>query len=95
MNTELTLLIPDSLLQRLERKARVQGVSTEALCLSLLLNGVEEENTDLVNPTFYKSLSCASAREELLKVIRSPLPTGEIKDRVTKLEFEISRRYRK
>jgi hypothetical protein len=92
-NSELTLLIPDSLLLQLELKARAQGVSLENLCLDLL-SGEKQETENLVDPSFYPSLSHILAREEVNKVIQSSLPAEEIRRRVNRLEFEISRRYR-
>jgi hypothetical protein len=92
MNKELTLLIPDSLLLQLELKARAQGVSLETLCLSLLSSDKQEE--DLVDPSYYRSLSHAGMRQELSKVIESSLPSEEVRKRLNRLEFEISRRYR-
>jgi hypothetical protein len=92
MNKELTLLIPDSLLLQLELKARAQGVSTETFCLSLLSSPQQEE--DLVDPTYYQSLSHTSMRQEVNKVIQSPLSSEEVRRRLNRLEFEISRRYR-
>lgn len=92
MNKELTLLIPDSLLLQLELRAREQGVSTETLCLSLL-SGVKQEE-DLVDPSYYQSLSHSSMRLEVNKVIQSPLSPEEVRKRLNRLEFEISRRYR-
>jgi hypothetical protein len=92
MNKELTLLIPDSLLLQLELRAREQGVSTETLCLSLL-SGVKQEE-DLVDPSYYRSLSHTHMRQEVNKVIESSLPAEEIRRRLNNLEFEISRRYR-
>ena len=92
MNKELTLLIPDSLLLQLELRAREQGVSTETLCLSLL-SGVKQEE-DLVDPSYSQSLSHSSMRLEVNKVIQSPLSPEEVRKRLNRLEFEISRRYR-
>ena len=92
MNKELTLLIPDSLLLQLELRAREQGVSVETLCLSLL-PGVKQEE-DLVDPSYYRSLSHTGMRQEVNKVIESSLPSEEIRRRLNNLEFEISRRYR-
>jgi hypothetical protein len=92
MNKELTLLIPDSLLLQLELRAREQGVSVETLCLSLL-SGVKQEE-DLVDPSYYRSLSHTGMRQEVNKVIESSLPSEEIRRRLNNLEFEISRRYR-
>jgi len=92
MNTELTLQIPDSLLLRLENQAREQGVSLETLCLSLL-SGLSEEG-GLVDPLFYQSLDHVRMRHEVTKVIGSSLPSQEVRKRLNKLEFEISRRYR-
>jgi hypothetical protein len=92
MNKELTLLIPDSLLLRLELKARAQGVSIETFCLSLL--SCEKQEDGLVDPSYYRSLSHTNMREEVNKVIESSLPAEEVRRRLNKLEFEISRRYR-
>jgi len=92
MNKELTLPIPDSLLLQLELRAREQGVSVETLCLSLL-SGVKQEE-DLVDPSYYRSLSHTGMRQEVNKVIESSLPSEEIRRRLNNLEFEISRRYR-
>jgi hypothetical protein len=92
MNKELTLLIPDSLLLQLELRAREQGVSIETLCLSLL-SGVKQEE-DLVDPSYYRSLSHTNMRQEVNKIIESSLPAEEIRRRLNNLEFEISRRYR-
>jgi hypothetical protein len=92
MNRELTLLIPDSLLLQLELRAREQGVSIETLCLSLL-SGVKQEE-DLVDPSYYRSLSHTHMRQEVNKIIESSLSAEEIRKRLNKLEFEISRRYR-
>jgi hypothetical protein len=92
MNKELTLLIPDSLLLQLELRARAQGVSTETLCLSLLSSVKQEE--DLVDPSYYRSLSHTGMRQEVSKVIESSLPAEDIRRRLNNLEFEISRRYR-
>ena len=94
MTTELTLQVPLSLLISLERKAMGQGVSLEALCLSLLSdNQLEAEATTFVDPQFYPHLNLIDMRSELQKVIESSLPTEEIQRRVRKLEFQISRRY--
>jgi len=92
MNKELTLLIPDSLLLQLELRARAQGVSIETLCLSLLSSVKQEE--DLVDPSYYRSLSHTGMRQEVNKIIESSLPSEEIRRRLNNLEFEISRRYR-
>lgn len=92
MNRELTLLIPDSLLLQLELKARAQGVSLETLCLGLLSSDKPED--DLVDPSYYSSLSHANMRVELNKVIESSLSPQEIRKRLNSLEIQISRRYR-
>lgn len=92
MHTELTLLIPDSLLFQLERKARERGESIDSFCLSLLSGSEKKES--LIDPSFYRSLGCAELRNELTKVIKSSLPSQEMKIRVKNLEFEISRRYK-
>jgi hypothetical protein len=91
MNKELTLQIPDSLLFHLELQAREQGVSLEALCLSLL-SGAKREET-LVEPEFYRSLNHANIRSELRKVMESDLPLHDKKKRIVRLEACISQRY--
>lgn len=91
MYKELALQIPDSLLFRLELQAREQGVSLEALCLSLLSGSKLEET--LVEPDFYRVLNHETMRIELRKVIESDLPSAEKKKRVNNLEFYISKRY--
>lgn len=91
MYTELKLQVPDSLLFSLERQAREHGLSLEELCLSRL-SGDSLEGT-LVDPQYYESLSHSSLREELRKVIESALPKEEIRKRINRLEFQISRRY--
>jgi len=91
MNKELALQIPDSLLFNLELQAREQGVSLEALCLSIL-SGAKLEET-LVDPDFYRVLTHETIRAELRKVMESDLAFNEKKTRIVKLETCISRRY--
>lgn len=91
MLEELTLLVPGSLLSSLKAQAIEQGVSLEALCLSLL-SGEKQEET-LVDPSFYASLNLDTMRKEVRKVIESNLPVEETRRRVNQLEFQISRRY--
>jgi hypothetical protein len=91
MYKELPLLVPDSLFSSLEQQAKEQGVSLEALCLSLL-SGQKQEET-LVDPAYYASLGHDGMRKEIRKVIESALPSEEAKRRVNQLEFQISRRY--
>lgn len=90
MLQELTLLIPNSLLFHLEKQAEEQGVSLEALCLSLLSGNKEEP---LIDPEFYQSLSHDSMRKEVRKVMESALPNEEIRKRINRLEFFITKRY--
>ena len=91
MHKELTLLIPDSLFSDLESRAKEQRVSVEALCFSLLSGN--EFSDGLVEPQFYSSLNHETMRKEVGKVLESSLPPQEIRRRINKLEFEISRRY--
>ena len=91
MNRDLNLSIPDSLLFSLERKALEQGVSLEALCLSLLSG--ENNEGSLIDPNYYQSLDLVVLRKEIRKVIESVLSPTEVKKRVNALEFQISRRY--
>lgn len=91
MYRDLNLRIPDSLLFRLERQAEEQGVSLETLCLSLLSG--ENNEGDLVDPSYYQSLNLDVLRKEIRRVIESDLSREEVKRRVNALEFQISRRY--
>ena len=91
MNRDLNLSIPDSLLLSLEQKAIEQGVSLDALCLSLLSGNKIGES--LIDPSYYASLSHTDMRAEVRRVIESGLPREEVRSRVNKLEVQISRRY--
>jgi hypothetical protein len=91
MLEELTLLVPGSLLSSLNNQAIERGVSLETLCLSLLSEEKQEET--LMDPSFYASLNLNIMRKEVQKVIESGLPPEEIRSRVNRLEFQISRRY--
>jgi hypothetical protein len=91
MYKELSLLVPDSLFSFLERQAKEQGVSLEALCISFLSRQKQEET--LVDPNYYASLGHDEMRHEIKKVIESGLPPEEGRRRVNQLEFQISRRY--
>jgi hypothetical protein len=91
MDKEINLGVPSSLYYFLLREADEQGVSLEALCLSLL-SGEQEEAT-LVEPTFYSSLNLAAVRSEVRKVVESDLPEGEVKKRIVALEAQMTRRY--
>lgn len=86
MNKEVNLQVPDSLYQSLELRAKGQGVSIEALCLSLL-EGVGK----LVEPTLYTSLANMELRTEIQKVLNSGLPSDEKRKRVRNLENQITR----
>lgn len=85
MNKEITLQVPGSLYETLLQKAKEQGVSLEALCLSMLSGG------SLLEPTLYSSISSGLLREEIEKVVKSSLPETEIKKRVRLLETHIAR----
>jgi hypothetical protein len=91
MYRELNLRLPDSLLFKLERQAEEQGVSLEALCVSLLSG--ENDEGDLVDPNYYQSLNLDVLRKEIRRVIESELSKEEVRKRVNALEFQISRRY--
>lgn len=87
---EVKLQLPTSLFNSLSQKAKEQGVSFEALCLSLLN---QNSNTELIEPSFYDSLSLLQVREEVEKVLMSPLSTMDKKKRINNLEAMMSRRY--
>ena len=91
MYRDLNLRLPDSLLFKLERQAEEQGVSLEALCVSLLSG--ENDEGDLVDPNYYQSLNLDVLRKEIRRVIESELPKEEVRKRVNALEFQVSRRY--
>lgn len=91
MYRDLNLQVPDSLLTTLEEKAKKQGVSLEALCLSLLSG--ENDEGGLIDPSYYQSLSLEILRKEIRKVIESELAKEEVRKRVNALEVQISRRY--
>lgn len=88
MTKEINLLVPNSLFLTLETKAKGQGVSIEALCLSLLKGEKEEV---LVDPVLYSSLANSELKSEIHKVLKSDLPKEEIKKRVKTLEVTITR----
>jgi hypothetical protein len=89
-NQEVRLQLPTSLFNSLAQKAEKQGVSFEALCLSLL---GEQELESLIEPTYYGSLSLLQVREEVEKVLTSQLPPHDKKKRLNNLELMMSRRY--
>lgn len=86
MEKEINLQVPDSLFYSLESRAKGQGVSIEALCLSLL-NGEGK----LVEPTLYSSMANGELRSEIGRVLSSNLPNEEIRRRVRTLETQITR----
>lgn len=90
MTKELNLQIPDSLYNSLTIKAKVQSVSLEALCLSLL-QGEESGLENLVEPSLYSYMANGELRLEIQKVLQSGLPSAEIKKRVQNLKNQISR----
>jgi len=89
-NQEVKLQLPTSLFNLLSQKAKEQGVSLEALCLYLLN---QDSSVDLIEPTFYGSLSLLQVREEVEKVLLSSLPVTDKKKRISNLEAMMSRRY--
>lgn len=88
MNKEITLQVPGSLFYQLSEKAEKQGVSIEALCLSML------SSDSLVEPYLYGSLSSGQIREEIEKVVRSNLPKEDMRKRVRQLEVQMTRHIR-
>ena len=91
MYEELNLLLPGSLLQKLELQAAEQGISLDLLCLRLLSEQNQEEK--LTNPEFYGSLTYNQTKTEIRNVMESDLPLSEAKRRVKNLEFHVNRRY--
>lgn len=91
MHRDLSLRIPEALFFHLETQAEEQGVSLEALCFSLL-SGQKQESS-LVEPSYYQSMTLDVLRKEIRKVIESDLSAEEVRKRVNALEFQISRRY--
>lgn len=91
MYRDLNLRIPETLFFHLERQAEEQGVLLETLCTSLLSG--ENNEGELVDPSYYQSLNLDVLRKEIRKVIESGLTKEEVRKRVNALEFEISRRY--
>lgn len=90
MAKEVNLQIPDSLFLSLANKAKVQGVSIETLCLSLL---AEEsfESEPLVEPIFYSYMANGELRKEMQKVLQSSLPASEVRKRIQGIKVQISR----
>lgn len=86
MTKEINLQVPDSLFNSLEEKANRQGVSIEALCLSLL-----GDQGVLIEPVLYSSMSNGELRDEIKKVLQSDLPKEEVRKRVRTLEVQITR----
>lgn len=91
MYRDLNLRIPEALYAKLDEEATQHGVSLESLCFALLSGQKQESN--LVEPSFYESMTMEVLRTEIRKVIESDLPSQEIRKRVNALEFQISRRY--
>ena len=91
MYRDLNLRIPEALFFHLELQAEEQGVSLETLCFSLL-SGQKQESS-LVDPNYYQSMTLDILRKEVRKVVESDLPKEEVRKRVNALEFQISRRY--
>lgn len=89
MTKELNLQIPDSLFTSLERRAKVQSVSLEALCISLL--GGSELEGNLVDPSLYPHMAHGQLRSEMQKVLQSGLSQEEVKKRVHNLKMQITR----
>jgi len=91
MYRDLSLRVPEALFFKLETQAEEQGVSLEALCFSLLSG--QKQETSLVEPSYYQSMTLDILRKEVRKVIESELSAEEVRKRVNALEFQISRRY--
>jgi len=91
MYRDLSLRIPEALFFKQETQAEEQGVSLEALCFSLLSG--QKQETSLVEPSYYQSMTLDILRKEVRKVIESELSAEEVRKRVNALEFQISRRY--
>ena len=91
MYEELNLLLPGSLLQKLELQAAEQSISLDLLCLRLL-SGQDREET-LMDPDFYGSLTYNQVKTEIRNVMESALPMDEAKRRVRNLEFQVRKRY--
>lgn len=86
MGKDIRLQVPDSLFNSLETRAKGQGVSIEALCLSLL-----SDEGKLVEPVLYSSMANSDLRSEINKVLKSGLPGEEVRKRVRNLETQITR----
>jgi|LakMenEpi03Aug12_release.lakeMendotaPanAssembly.Ray.scaffolds.fasta_scaffold1719408_1 hypothetical protein len=91
MYRDLNLRLPETLFFHLERQAEEQGVSFDSLCFSLL-SGQKQESF-LVDPSYYESMTLDILRKQIRKVVESDLPKEEVRKRVNALEFQISRRY--
>jgi hypothetical protein len=85
--TEIKLQVPELLLQTLKEKSKFQGVSLEALCISLL-----ERASSSIDPSLYSSLGSGDIRLEIRKVFSSGLPQEEKARRIRLLESQITRR---
>jgi hypothetical protein len=86
MNKELKLQIPNSLYQSLSESADRQGVSIEALCISML-----EPKQSFIEPELYSSLSTQDVRNEIQRLLQSSLPKPELNSRVRRLNSQITR----
>jgi hypothetical protein len=86
---QIKLHLPESTYRHLTEKANKQGVSIEALCVSML-----SENHTLVEPPLYSSLGSKDIKDEIQKVLLSPLTNEEKSRRVRNLELQITRRIR-
>jgi hypothetical protein len=91
MTKDINLQVPDSLHERLLTEAKEQGVSLEALCLSLLEMSPKRESSTLVEPSMYPYLANGELRSEILKVLQSDLSKEEVKRRVHRLKTQIVR----
>lgn len=86
---ELKLQISDSTFNALNERADSQGVSIEALCISII-----QQNNQILDPGVYPSLGSEDIRVELKKVFSSALSREEKSRRVKLLESQIVRRIR-
>lgn len=86
---ELKLQLPESTFSHLSEKAKSQGVSIEALCLSIL-----KAESEVVDPGVYSTLGSGDIRLEVRKVFSSSLSRDEKSRRIRLLENQITRRIR-
>lgn len=91
MAKEINLQLSDSLFSALSEKANAQGVSIEALCLSILTKEDKLPGFTLVEPGLYSYMPHGDLRSEIQRVLQSNLPEAEAKRRVQSLKLQIAR----